>query len=349
MNKKNTFYILFYMNKFFLCFLVPLFFFVSCTESYDVKSFEAMNTFMTVKSYGKNARKANLLVKERIEELENKISVTKEGSDVFRLNAEGGKNLSVSEDTFFLLQYGLSFYEKSGEALNPALYPVIKEWGFTTGNYKIPEIKVIKDLLRNTDFSKVQIHEENNERYVSVPENMQLDFGAFGKGYAGDLAVKILKEAGIKSGILDLGGNVQALGKKPDGSEWKVGVKSPFTGNAVIALNVADSAVITSGGYERYFTGEDGKKYIHIFDSKTGFPVQNECAGVTVVTSSGLYGDSLSTTLFVKGKEGAYDFWKKYGDFDFIFITTNNELYYTSGLENKISVIGEFNGVQVLR
>ena len=323
--------------------------FVSCSESYDVQSFEAMNTFMTVKSYGKNSIRANNCVKERISDLEKNISVTKKGSDLYRINTEKERNLTVSDDTFNLLEFTSLFYVKSEEKLNPALYPVIKEWGFTTGNYRIPEKSVIKNLLQYTDFNKIRLEAANGKKTVSVPEKMQLDFGAVGKGYAGDVAVKILKEFGIKSAVLDLGGNVQTLGKKSDGSEWKVGVKSPFSGEPVIALKVSDSAVVTSGGYERYFIGEDGTKYIHIFDSETGYPVQNECAGVTVVCPSGLYADSLSTTLFAMGKDASFEFWKKYRDFEFLFITTDNELFYTGGLEEKISIPGLFKNVTVLR
>lgn len=331
-------------------FVLPLIclFLISCSEKSDLKSFEAMNTFMTVKSCGKNAVKVNELIKNRIGDIENSISVTKENSDVFKINSGTAGRYEVSEDTIFLMEYTSAFYEKSEGILNPALYPVIKAWGFTTGNYRVPEQKEIDSLLKNTVFEKVDFNSDKNGNFVSVPEKMQLDFGAVGKGYAGDMAIKILRKNGIKSAILDLGGNVQALGKKPDGTDWNVGIKSPFTGNAVLAVKISDLSVITSGGYERYFTGDDGKKYIHIFDSKNGRPVQNDCASVTIVCKSGLYADCLSTTLFAMGKEKAYAFWKKYGDFDYILITEDNQLFYTAGLKDRLKVIGDFSKVSLL-
>ena len=202
------------------------------------------------------------------------------------------------------------------------------------------------------DFLKVPIDKitnpENTEKsaekiILHKHDGMMIDFGAVAKGFASDEAEKILKAYGIGSAILDLGGNIVALGTKPDGTEWNVGIKNPWNGeNPVAGIKIKNHCVVTSGGYERFFVGEDGKKYIHIFDGKTGFPVENELESVSVISESGIYADSLSTALFVMGTEKAIDFWKSNRDFDMILITKDKRIFFTKSINEKISVLYDF-------
>lgn len=314
----------------------------SCSAKKDVVSFEAMNTFMTVQTFGKNAAKTNIEIKNRIENIEEKLSTTLNNSDIYRINSNCGQEIEVTEETLDLITYAKEMAYETDGALNLALYPIIKLWGFTTGNYKVPNSEEISAMLSYTDFSKVQI----NENKIKVEENMMIDLGAIGKGYAGDAAIQIMKKNGIKSALMDLGGNVQALGAKPDGTEWTIGIKDPAGKGAVAAVKIKDKAVITSGGYERYFT-ENGKNYIHIFDGKTGYPVENDLLSVTIVCDKGVYGDALSTSLFVLGSEKAYDFWNTHRDFDVILITTDNHIIYTNNIGSKISILSDFNTIDI--
>lgn len=326
-----------------LCFVSLL---LSCKNDVPQKlSFEAMNTFMTIQSYGINAEKANAEAKNAILHLENKISVNEKESDIYRINNASVFPQKIDEDTSFLIDFSIRIAESSNGALNPALYPVTKAWGFTTGKYEVPSQSQIDDLLKLTDYKK--IHLENNS--IILCEGMEIDLGAIGKGYAGDKAIAVLKKNGITSALLDLGGNIQLIGSKPDGRDWIVGLKNPFGGEIVAAVKVSDCAVITSGGYERYFQTEDGKSYIHIFDSKTGYPVDNNVASCTIITKKGVYGDALSTTLFVLGKEGAVQFWKKNPDFDFIMILDDNSILYTENLSPKISLLQSFKSVEIIK
>ena len=333
-----------------------------------------MNTYMTVKSYGKNSKKtaaANLMVQQEVERLEAILSTTIEGSDVYRINNSVPANNLFSEipvcaETAYLIRRGGDFYKMTGGAFNPALYPVIKEWGFTTGDYKVPSEEKILQLLEYTDFSKVEVTEKITSPellpadydkadpapliIINRPIGMQLDFGAIGKGYAGDRAVEILQDAGIKSALLDFGGNIQVLGTKPDGSDWTVGVKNPWGGEPVAAVKLHDACMITSGGYERFFTGQDGKKYIHIFDSTTGRPVENDLESVTIICREGIYGDALSTALFVMGLDKAIEFWQqREHDFDFIILTKDRGIVYTAPLENNISLLFDFDKVRLVK
>lgn len=316
--------------------------FASCNEKKSSASLNAMDTFMTIQAYGKKSDMALEKTKELILQIEQNISTTNAASDVYRLNH--GENISVSNDTLTLTKYSLNFAKQTDGVFNPALYPVTSAWGFTTGDYKVPSKDQIKELLALTDYSKIQI----NGSLINLEPGMALDFGAVGKGYTGDEAIKLLRNNGINSALLDLGGNIQALGKKPDGTEWNIGIKSPWTGKAAAVIKIADKAVITSGGYERFFTADDGNNYIHIFDGKTGMPVNNGIAGVTIITESGLYADALSTTMFVMGLENAASYWKQHPDFEMIIFTENQDLYYTEGLQGELNLLADFNSVNII-
>lgn len=323
---------------------------ISCQDNTENSLvFDAMDTSMVIRSFGKNSAEANRLAQKRILELENLISVTKDTSEVWKINNAGSYAQPVSEDTATLLSLSLKVAEESGGALNPCLYPVIREWGFTTGDYKVPSASKIAELLSKTDYSKIILKKNENFSEVFMQPEMMIDFGAVGKGYAGDCAIAVLKEQGIKSAILDLGGNVQTLGPKTDGSLWTIGIKSPWNGTPVAGVKVKDKAVITSGGYERFFVdSETQHKYIHIFDGKTGRPVENDVASVTIIAESGLYADSLSTTLVVLGKDGAIKFWDAHKDFDFIMILDDKTLMYTAPLKDYLIIDYDFEKVIVV-
>ena len=332
--------------------------FISCAQSKYSDSFQAMNTFMTVSLYADSAKSgkgACLAVKTEIERLENIFSTTIPESQVYRLNHSGGSSevgeeplfgsessveiKNLSSDFIKLYDFSKLMYEKTGGALNPALYPLIREWGFTTGLYKVPSEQRIAELLGKTDFSAVNL---SGAEGAKLPAGMALDFGALGKGYAADRAVEILGGLGIKSALLDFGGNIQALGTKADGTLWKVGVRNPFEEGVAAALSIENKAVVTSGGYERFFDDQDGNRYLHIFAPKTGRPCQSDLESVTIVCPSGTYADALSTSLFVMGKDGALAFWKENPDFDFILITKKGEMLYSEGLKSSIEIMADF-------
>ena len=318
---------------------------VSCNKKNDAEYFESMDTFMKVRCYGKDSEAANKEAQERISFLEKLISVTKNESEIFAINNAAGKPVTVSDETISVIKDALKMAEKSDGAFNPCLYPVSSEWGFTTKKYRIPSDDEINELLKLTDFRKVKI--DGNS--VSMEKGMKLDLGGIGKGFAGDEAIKVLQKYGIQSALLDLGGNIQTIGKKPDGSLWTVGVKNPWDEGVVASLKLNNEAAITSGGYVRFFIGDDGKKYIHIFDGKTGRPVETDIASATIVCEKGTYGDALSTTTYVLGKEKACQFWKENKDFQMILLYGNNSICYTDGLKGKITLMHEFDNVEIIK
>lgn len=253
------------------------------------KSFFAMDTYMTITAYGKNAESALNQAEDKIEELEKLWSVTNENSEIYAINNSNGNTVSVSSETAELIDFSLNVSEMTEGALDCTMYPILTEWGFTTSEYKIPTDEKISELLDNTGYDKIQM----NGNDVVIPENMQIDLGAVGKGYTGDLVTEVLKENGVTSALLDLGGNIQTIGTKSNGTDWKLGLRSPFDEGNFATLEISDCAVITSGGYERYFVGDDGETYWHILDPKTGKPAHSGLVSVTVVGKEGRLCDAL--------------------------------------------------------
>lgn len=306
------------------------------------KSFFAMDTYMTITAYGENAETALNQAEERVAELEKMWSVTKENSEIYVINHSNGESVAVSPETAELLDFSLDISKITEGALDCTMYPVLTEWGFTTGNYKIPTDQKISELLENTGYEKIDL----NENSVTVPENMQIDLGAVGKGYTGDLIADILQENGIKSALLDLGGNIQTIGTKPDGTDWKLGLRSPFDEGSFATLEVSDCAVITSGGYERYFTGDDDKTYWHILDPETGKPAHSGLVSATIVGKEGKLCDALSTSLFVMGLDKATELWKQRDDFEMVLVSEKGEIYLTEGIEDKFSLNPMYENLQ---
>ena len=209
-------------------------------------------------------------------------------------------------------------------------------WGFTTENYRIPAEDELSALLKNVDASKIQYDKKTKK--ITLPKNVKIDFGGIAKGYTSSRIMQIYKKCGVTSGLVSLGGNVQLLGAKPDGSAWKVAVESPEEdGNYLGILQAKDKAVITSGGYERYFE-KNGKKYHHIIDPSTGYPAENGLVSVTIVSSDGTLADGLSTSLFIMGEEKAAEFWKAHSnEFEAIFATDDGTIYVTEGLKDSFT------------
>lgn len=300
----------------------------------------AMDTYINMKVYGSDAEAALDEAEKRIYDLENELSATSEKSDIWAINNADGKDVAVCADTSVLIKKAVEMGDITHGALDITVFPILKEWGFTTEEYHVPEKNKLNDLLKNVDYSKIRLKDKN----VSIPEDAEIDLGALAKGYTGDEIMNIFKTHDIESAIISLGGNVQALGSKPDGSDWKVAVRDPFNPvTDMCIVEIHDKAIITSGNYERFFTDDDGTKYWHIIDPSDGYPAANGFVSVTVIGENGLICDSLSTALFVAGTEGYKGIIKNYPEYDFIFVTDAEKIYYTNGIEEKFQNISAMN------
>lgn len=299
------------------------------------KEFFAMDTYMEVDAYGDNGEKAVVKAEKEVNKLDSILSTGKSTSEISKLNKN--KKQVVSADTMSLIKESVKISKETNSAFNPTIYPLMELWGFTTKNYYVPKDNEIKTLLNHMDIDNIKIDESKNE--VSFKDsNMKIDLGAIAKGYTSSKIIDIFKENNIKSGMVTLGGNVQVLGKKPDGSLWKVGIQNPIDEDEYLGvLQTSDKAVITSGGYERNFT-KNGKTYHHILDPSNGYPANNGLTSVTIISSDGTLADALSTSLFVMGKDKAIDFYKKSNyNFDFILYTSDNKLIISDGIKDTFS------------
>lgn len=303
-------------------------------------SFFAMDTYMTFTVYDDDAKAAKAALQQAQEEigaLEALWSVTDEDSDIYALNHSGGQSVTVRDETAGLLSFAVKMAQETDGALEPTLYPVLTAWGFTTEANRIPAAEEIERLLECVGYDRVKVEGS----LVTLEDGMMLDLGSVGKGYAGDRAERILIERGISSALLDIGGNIQAVGARPDGSDWRLGLRSPFGEGLFGTLQISDRAVVTSGNYERYFIGEDGVRYGHIIDPETGYPVNNGLASVTIIAGDGKLCDALSTSLFVMGLSDAITYWRTHQEeqpFDMILVTEDREIYLTEEIKDKFNL-----------
>lgn len=295
----------------------------SCT-----KQLFAMDTVMSFTAYGRRCEEAVDAAIAEVQRLDALLSTGNEDSEVSRVNRDGGGK--VSEDTAVILREAMEIYERTEGLFDVTIYPLMELWGFTTREYHVPTEEELEDTLRLVDGARVRLEGEN----VVLGEGQRMDLGGIAKGYTSARMMDIFREYGITSGMVTLGGNVQVLNQKVDGSKWQVGIRDPQYGDEILGvLAVENRAVITSGGYERYFE-EDGKRYIHILHPRTGYPSDEDLVSVTVVSEDGMLADALSTSLYLMGKEGAVAYWEQYGDdFELLLVREDGEIFVTEGLE----------------
>ena len=301
----------------------------------------AMDTVMTFTVIHEDGDEIIIDAEQEIRRLENLLSVTVESSDISKLNAAAGKEaLDMQIDTQVLLAKGKELGEKTGGAFDIAISPIVKAWGFTEEEHHVPTQAELDALLPVTDPSDVIL--DAGKAYLQK-EGMAVDLGGIAKGYTSDKVSELLKEKGVESAIVSLGGNVVGIGRKPDGEKWEVALANPLDANDYCGLiSIEDKAVVTSGGYQRFFE-ENGRKYHHIIDPVTGYPAESGLLSVTIISESGTEADVLSTALFVMGLEDALEYWQKNGGFEAIFITEAGEVIATEGADACFAFEGRDN------
>ena len=288
----------------------------------------AMDTVMELTAYGENAEEALVQSEQEINRLDGLLRRGDEKSEVYKLNQTQGGTLS--EDTKTLIATALNISQETDGAFDITVAPVMDLWGFYTKEFRVPTETELSVALDTVDYRRIHL----DGGTVSLEDGTAIDLGGIAKGYLSDQIMEIYRNAGVTSGIVSLGGNVQTLGSKPDGTPWRVGIEDPDdTDDLIGVLSVTDKAVITSGSYQRFFE-ENGITYHHIIDPKTGCPAKSGLKSVTVVADRGILADGLSTALFVMGLEAGGEFWRTHDDFEAVFITDTNRIYITQGLQS---------------
>lgn len=287
-----------------------------------------MDTYMTITAAGGETEDALREAQQAVFAMERRLSATDGESEIARLNA--GESVQISGDTAALLSRALELAGASAGTFDPTVRPLMELWGFTTEEYRVPSAEEIEATMALTGWEKV----ECKGTEVVLAPGQKLDLGGIAKGWASETICDILRSHGVESALLYLGGSVQTLGTKADGSPWRVGVQNPDGSDEHLGiLSVGECAVVSSGGYQRFFEA-DGVRYHHILDPRTGRPAQSGLAAVTVVCADAVAADAYSTALYVMGLDAALDFWRGHsGELELVLCTDEGGLYITGGLE----------------
>ena len=289
----------------------------------------AMDTQMDLRLYGDTDGTVMAELTAILNRLDHSLSATSPDSALTALNESGRTD---DADVVYLASAAQTISAQTDGALDITLLPVSRLWGFGTDSYAVPEPAALDALRDRVGMDKLTV----SDGAVSVSAGTMLDFGALAKGYAADLCRAKMEEAGI-AGILSLGGNIQTVGTKPDGSDWIIGVQDPDDmGRYLLTLRLSGSAsAVASGDYQRFFM-QDGVRYCHILDPKTLSPVRGSLRSVTAVTDGGLKADGLSTALFVLGREAGIALWQSMGDFEAVWIEADGTVWITPGLKDRV-------------
>jgi thiamine biosynthesis lipoprotein len=331
------------VTKFSLFF--PALLLTACFDSFPgAESQFVFGTICTINLFdqGKPARYSRVF--SRLRELEDILSANREGTDLDRVNKNAGfEPVKVRPELIEVLEKALEYADKSGGLFDPSIGPLVKLWGIGTDNARIPETEEILAALDLIDYREIEIDRKRGTVFLKRP-GMALDLGAIAKGYAADETARLLAGEGVKSGIIDLGGNIFALGEKKgkpekDGACWRIGVQDPVKerGNYIGVLTVKNKSVVTSGVYERFLEA-DGKHYHHIFSTAGGFPAENGLLSVTIAADASIDADALSTAAFALGWERGRDLIAGVSGADGIFVFDDLSMRLTEGFEKSFTL-----------
>ena len=309
-----------------------------------------LNTYVEVTIYdsssfwASDAREALEGSIQLCSQYEKLLSRTIEGSDIYRINHRkpGERSVQVDRQTARVIEKGLEYGERSGGKMDITIEPLSSLWDFTGENPQLPDPEEIKSRLSAVDYRKVHVE---GDQVVFDSDDTRLDLGAIAKGFIADRMKEYLKEEGITSAIINLGGNVLCIGERPDGTPFRVGLRRPFGeySQTVAVVDVNDCSVVSSGVYERHFV-KDGVNYHHILDPKTGYPWQNGLLQVTIISQESVDGDGLSTACFAMGLEDGIRLLDSMDGICGIFMTEDGQLHFSQGAEEFVEeVTGEEN------
>ena len=327
------------MKRILLCLLAAALLFASgCTKTAEASGeYYALDTICTQHVLGGDAQAAAQEVSAMLTRITNEMSMN-EGSDLYAVNSAAPQSAEVSEETADVLAQALSLAALTNSAFDPTIGPVSALWDIS-GDPRVPSTEELAAAVPLVDYTGVTL---SGTTVTLAKAGMKIDLGGIGKGYAADLAGQIYEKYGVKSALLNLGGNIFVYGSKEDGSDYRIGLRDPYgeDNDFFAIIPASNTSVVTSGIYERYFV-QDGVTYHHLFDPQTGYPADNGLAAVTVVCQHSTKADALSTALFVMGLDKGLAFAQGLDGVEAIFITTDKKVYATDGIKEIIEITNE--------
>lgn len=303
-----------------------LFLLSSCQEKVYTDSRFLMGTECVITLFSSSDAEALSGAFEILKDIDGRISRTREDSEISRINRMAGlEEVEVSEETFSLLARAVDSAYFTEGAFNPLLGGVVDLWGIGTEEARVPSQEEIAAILPYCSLDNIVLDEERRTVFLKSGKT-SIDLGAIGKGYASDKVAEYLRSQGVERGIINLGGNVYVLGRKSAEEPWVVGLQNPESdyGGYYATVSVEDSAVITSGSYERFMT-KDGMEYSHIMDPETGSPAETDLLSVSIISDDGTFADVLSTAVFVLGYDEGVSLIEKAG-VDAVLLTDEMEM-----------------------
>lgn len=291
----------------------------------------ALDTVINIQIYDSHDEELISHCQKLCEEYEAKFSRTIETSEIAQINAAGGAPVEVSQDTVTLIKKGIYYCEMSDGAFDITIGSVTSLWDFKAEDPSPPSPEALAEAVNHVNYRKILI-DGNTVRLLDPAA--KLDLGAIAKGYIADRIKEYLKEEGVKHALIDLGGNILAVGGKLDGTPFNIGVRKPFAESSepITSIRIKNKSVVTSGTYQRYFEKDD-TLYHHILSSSSGRPCNNGLNSVTIITDSSLTADALSTTCFLLGPDAGMNLVNQLDNVDAVFINTDNELSFSRNFD----------------
>ncbi|MDF2988152.1 MAG: rane-associated lipoprotein involved in thiamine biosynthesis [Eubacterium sp.] len=293
-----------------------------------------MNTVMTHRAFGKHAGIALGAVRNEALRLEELLSRFIPRSDISRINSSAGiKYEKLSNETYEVLSRAIEFSKYCFGSFDVTIGPLVTLWKEGRNESSPPEDSDIRRALALVDYKDLML--DQDKKAVKLQKAGQsIDLGGIGKGYAADRFLEVFRQYEVTSAFTNIGGNVATLGAKPDGSPWCVGIQHPRQEDSLVGIVcVVDKSVVTSGDYQRYFIGSNGKRYHHILDPSTGYPAESGLASITIIGDNSMAADALSTILFVEGMEKGVELLRRFSGIEAIFIDKDLQVHITDGLK----------------
>ncbi|HHT73902.1 MAG TPA: FAD:protein FMN transferase [Firmicutes bacterium] len=303
--------------------------YVKAQESQAQATRFLMDTSVDISAFGRDAETYVKQAFGEMERLEEVLSRHIVHSEVAKINSSAGEWVSVSEPTIEVISLGLEIGELTKGAFDITVGVLVSLWGFGTGDYKVPSSEEIAEALATIDYRKVEVDKAGKR--VRIPEGSVLDLGGIAKGYIVDQARSYLVKHRMQRAIVNAGGDISVIGARPDGTPWRVGVQNPNDPSQISwVIPLQNNSVVTSGDYQRFFI-QDGARWHHILDPRTGYPAR-ELKSVTIVAQSAARADALSTAVFVLGWEKGKELVEKLPGVEGILVGSDNQVWISSGL-----------------
>ena len=303
-----------------------------------------MGTIVTLKIYDEGKEEVLETAFDRIKYLAAHITVNEneKRSEIDEINRKAGiEPVKVTKDIYELIEAGEAYSVDTEGTFDITIGPLTNLWRIGFPDARKPEQSEIDAVLPLIDYEQVELNKKDQTVYLKN-QGMQLDLGAIAKGFITDEVVEVLKDNGVTTAIVDLGGNIYVLGNNPSGRDWTVGIQDPLSsrGETIGKMTETNRSIVTSGIYERYLE-VDGETYHHLLNPDDGYPFNNDIAGVSIVTEKSIDGDGLSTSLFSKGIQDGLQFIEQYEGAEAIFVSTDNKVYITSGLKGNFELTND--------